>query len=120
MRERKEKRPCPAKICDYVFTIDDMQCVAGSVGDCNRPHFASAGKSQFHTKDLREATVAINNILDKLENSDESRCLAILNTPEGFLLAWVRHDAVSSHSDPDEIRAALKLVSRNRSRSRRH
>jgi hypothetical protein len=111
MTNRQAIDLCGSTCCDYVFIGHILQCVAGTRCDCNRAHFASAKESQFHTKDLREATVAINDILDKLKNSDKSKQLAMLKTPDGFLLAWVGHDGVSSHSHPDKIRAALKLVS---------
>ena len=72
----------------------------------------------FHPSELREATAAINEILDALKsNAPEGKELSFLRIPGGgAMLAWMEHDveipddAVTPTSPVDDIKQAFGLV----------
>jgi hypothetical protein len=72
----------------------------------------------FHPTELREATEAINEILETLRNNaPEGKELSFLRIPGGgAMLAWMEQgveippDAVTPNSPQEEIKQALGLV----------
>jgi hypothetical protein len=66
--------------------------------------------SDFHDKILEEATNKINLILQKTRESrrDKTKCLSILKTEEGLVLAWTKK-GISGYSSDEEICEALGI-----------
>jgi hypothetical protein len=54
-----------------------------------------ANPSTFHDDYLIQATLEINEILQRLPKDPEGRKASFLHTRMGTLLAWVRHGATS-------------------------
>src|SRR4051812_10235441 len=100
----------------WVFTQGKLKCCAGPPDTCHRAEFVEVDDSAFFTEELRAATRRINATLDKISGAaPEGTHLAIIETPDGLLLAWAEFDdelladAVTSNSDPDKIVATLGL-----------
>jgi hypothetical protein len=74
-------------------------------------YLAAERLSNFHDKELAQATKLINTILDGVvkRNKDPKRKLAILLLPEGQFLAWSRYGGVSARSEEAEIYKALGI-----------
>lgn len=109
--------------CSFNFykdaAIDRISCSSGD-GSCFYAELLSPLQSvekAFHDPNLRGATTAINNILNNLRaHAPNGLELCFLRLPDGVMLAWVEQDgpvigtAVTSESDPDEIRLAAGLI----------
>jgi len=107
---------------DNLKTKWNNQC-SGSSGGCLNAFLYSplpSEEREFHSAELREATVQINDILDKLRRSDNRRrTLSFLRVPGGgLMLAWSDHEGklpstgvISSQSSPEEIKHAMGLTS---------
>jgi hypothetical protein len=109
--------------CSYNFykdaAIDRISCSSGD-GSCFYAELLSplqTVEKAFHDTNLRGATTAINNILNNLRpNAPDGLQLCFLRLPDGIMLAWVEQDgpivgeAITSDSDPDEIRLAAGLI----------
>src|SRR5215212_1791851 len=67
--------------------------------------------SNFHDDELAECTAEINEILSRVASNNENaeRELSLLETPQGFCLAWVtpRDDLVTGNSGAAEIDKAF-------------
>jgi hypothetical protein len=107
---------------NFKKVIWNNQC-SGSSGGCLVSDLYSplpSEEREFHPEELRDATVQINGILEKLRRSDKGRrTLSFLRVPGGgLMLAWSDHEGklpstgvINSESSPDEIKHAMGLTS---------
>ena len=108
--------------CDYNLSQDFMVSVCGpGGGGCVSAKLYSPLQTEdraFHPNDLRQATIAINAILDLLRNNaQDDRELSFLRIPGGgAMLAWMSHgvdmpaDPITPNSEPYAIKQAFGLV----------
>lgn len=107
-------RDCSGKTCGYAAFDGELGCVDG--GNYFVAKMLNANKSKFHDAALAEATSKINEVLSSIEDPKDGRTLAMLHTPYGSMLAWVRHDlevpkyAVTGENPKEDHRAALGLI----------
>lgn len=105
-------RPCAAGACGWGYKNRDVGCDGGN-GSCVSAYFIGANESDFHPRELEEATMRIKQILDPLAAAAPAgRTLSLLQTPFGTVLAYVKHGeyAVTSESADEEIVDALGLI----------
>jgi hypothetical protein len=128
----KERRRAPIMLnqtsvvcdpCDYNLSLDYSLSVCGPGGGGCVPAtlFSPLETEQraFHPSDLRQATIAINAILDLLRNNaPEGQELSFLRVPGGgAILAWVNHgidipdNPITPDSPANLIKQAFGLVS---------
>ena len=108
-------RDCVGTNCDWANGKNGQQCVAGS-GGCPPGHLCEAEESDFHDKNLQDATKKINRILGNIPPDPKGRKLSLCETSYGPLLAWVKHSSkaptgkVVTRRDSDAaVAKALKL-----------
>src|SRR4051794_12986448 len=95
---------CVSKSCGWNAFTKDVGCSSGN-DSCLMAEFLTANESDFHTAELKEATDEIRKIIAGIRK-ERGRKLALLSTPFGVLLAWVRHDikipagAITKESSP--------------------
>jgi hypothetical protein len=116
--KKKKSGPtaCIGPNCDWVNGgKKGQQCVEGS-GGCQQAHFCEADESDFHDKNLQEATKKMNRILGKIPPDSKGRKLSFCETNMGTFLAWVDHGAkvpkgrvVTRRDDDATVAKALKL-----------
>ena len=106
---------CVGPNCDWVNGGKTQQCVDG-LGGCQQPHFCEADESDFHDKNLQEATKKINRILARIPEDPKGRKLRFCATNMGTFLAWVEHRGkpikgkqVTRRDDDKTVAKALKL-----------
>jgi hypothetical protein len=82
-----------------------VTCFSDPSGKCKVLLTPATGLSKIHDDQLAVATKQINSILEntKAANKDASKCLAILDTPKGLLLAWVSEGMSATDEDEDEL-----------------
>ncbi|MGB7069448.1 MAG: hypothetical protein WBD22_08120 [Pyrinomonadaceae bacterium] len=92
-----------------------MDCMPGS-GTCTGAKMLKAADSDFHPKELQDAAMAIQKVLDGI-TSQKDRKLSFLSTRFGVLLAWAEHNVVQPTDTPvtaassdQEIIDALGLI----------
>ena len=108
------ERDCSGKTCGYAAFAGELGCVDG--GNYFHAEMLRAKESNFHDAALAKATSQINEVLASIEIPDDGRTLALLHTPYGSMLAWVRHDlkipgdAVTGESPKEDHYAALGLI----------
>ena len=106
-------RNCSGTECGYAAFSGEVACVAG--GNYFTAYMLNAKESNFHDATLIKATSDINGMLAKIEIPD-GKTLAMLHTPYGSMLAWVRHDlpvptdAVTGDSPKKDHIEALGLI----------
>jgi len=104
---------CSGRRCGYAAFSGELGCVDG--GNYFNAEMLRAKESNFHDAALAKATGQINEILGSIE-IPEGKTLALLHTPYGSMLAWVRHDleipedAVTVDSPKEDHAAALGLI----------
>ena len=83
---------------------------------CFHAKLAKAEHSEFHDKQLAEATEQITMIMDSLKDP-KGRKLSLLATEAGMMLAWVDHGAtgdgsepVRASDDPEKVLKALRII----------
>jgi hypothetical protein len=110
----ERSRDCSGKTCGYAAFDGELGCVDG--GNYFNAKMLSAKESKFHDAALANATSKINEVLSSIEDPKDGRTLALLHTPYGSMLAWVRHDvkvpknAVTCDSPKEDHLAALGLI----------
>jgi hypothetical protein len=106
-------RDCSGKTCGYAAFSGELACVDG--GNYFNAEMLRAKESNFHDAALAKATSQINEVLASID-IPEGKTLAMLHTPYGSMLAWVRHDlkvpedAVTVDSAKEDHFAALGLI----------
>lgn len=108
---------------NHTWALSDGQVVARHAGGPHRTAgFVSAARlTDHHDQELADLTGELNTLFMRHLTHGDGRELAVLYTPDGFFLAWVRGqddttrdvDAgtdVGSDSDDDAIRDALGLA----------
>ena len=106
---------CLDSLCDYNAAVGRVACVGGG-GGYARAIARDASLSDFYDVNLRDATYAMRKILGRIPQDERGRVLALLNTRNGFLLAWVEHSdeepepGVTVSNSEEEIARALGLV----------
>jgi len=106
---------CVDSLCDYSAARGRIACVGGG-GGYARAIARDASLSDFYDETLRDASYAIGEILEGIPPDDDGRILALLNTRNGFLLAWVEHSdeepepGITIANSEEEIAKALGLV----------
>lgn len=92
-------------------------CMNGT-SSCFHAKLAKAEQSEFHDKQLADATEQITKILDSLKDG-KGRKLSLLATDAGMMLAWVNHDdidvgdgsePVRGSDDPEKVLKALRII----------
>jgi hypothetical protein len=107
-------RDCSGKTCGYAAFSGEIGCVDG--GNYFHAEMLRAKESNFHDAALAKATSQINEILASIDVPEDGRALALLHTPYGSMLAWVRHDlkipddAVTADSPKEAHYAELGLI----------
>lgn len=107
-------RDCSGKTCGYAAFSGELGCTDG--GNYFTAMLLRANESNFHDATLVKATAQINEILESIPKDENGRRLALLHTPIGTMLAWVRHDlpipkdAVTAENSDEELIAALGLI----------
>jgi hypothetical protein len=106
-------RDCSGSDCGYAAFSGEIACVAGD--NYFNASLLNAKESNFNDAVLIKATSDVNEILAKIEIPD-GKTLALLHTPYGSMLAWVRHDltvpsdAVTRDSPKEDHKKALGLI----------
>jgi hypothetical protein len=91
-------------ICDYEDPRDDCKVLTkGFLGVTERGVF-----TPFHDEQLEQATLALNAMIAKM-HPPEGQALAILNTPDGPFLAWVKEVGIGSADLRERIEEGLGI-----------
>jgi hypothetical protein len=110
-------QPCSSDCSWQIADDGNPACTSSATPDCDIARLLEAEESDFHCKQIIEATQAINSILQQIPADSAGRSLSFLHTNMGTVLAWVEHgseavdNAVTSADDNDTVAAALKLKS---------
>lgn len=105
---------CTGKVCGFAAFTKEISCT-GRNGSCWTASLLEADESPFHDKALQEATAIIRKTLDAIPKNREGRQLSFVHTPQGTLLAWVKHEetapggGVGYHDDPSELAKILRI-----------
>ena len=101
--------------CDFNVANEEASCSEGG-NSCSQAILLTAEPSIFHDDYLIQATLEINEILQRLPKDPEGRKASFLHTRMGTLLAWVRHGAtdvppgaVTAKNDDATIAKALGI-----------
>src|SRR5262245_28170990 len=81
-------KDCLGRRCEWVQSAKNVECTDGT-GACTQPQFCEADESNFHDKNLQEATKKLNRILARIPADPKGRRLSFLDTNMGTFLAWV-------------------------------
>lgn len=106
---------CLDSLCDYSAALGRIACVGGG-GGYARAIVRDASLSDFYDQTLRDASYQIREILSRIPKDADGRMLAMLNTRQGFLLAWVEHSdeepepGITIANSEEEIARALGLI----------
>lgn len=90
----------------WMMIEDTVHCFKSTDDLCKVASLRKAKLSAFHDKALMKATEQINALLVDVEKSNESpdRKLALLDTGDGLLLAWVQCSGDGAR-EPEAIKA---------------
>jgi len=108
---------CSGRDCEFKAFYTKVACMDGT-RSCFSAKLAKASESEFHDKQLIEATEQITKILDSLKD-EKGRKLSLLATDAGMMLAWVNHDdidegdgsePVRGNDDPEKVLKALRII----------
>lgn len=116
-KPKKPKLPEPKTVYDYLVDPKSpiAHCFVSTNDMCTVARLWEGDQSDFHDRELQNATAEINKILDRVEgdNEDAAREMGFLTFQNRLMLAWTRHDALVGSSDDDRVVAkALKIVNR--------
>jgi hypothetical protein len=108
-------KDCVGSACEWAQVGKGIECTDGN-GGCSQPHFCEAEESNFHDKNLQEATKKLNRILARIPADPKGRRLSFCETNFGTLLAWVERGGkpakgkvVKERDDDKTVAKALKL-----------
>lgn len=108
---------CTGRKCEYMVFATSVDCENGE-SFCFNAKLSKAQESEFHDKQLVEATEQITKILDSLKD-EKGRKLSLLATDAGMMLAWVEHgetvkgdgsEPVRATDDPEKVLKALRII----------
>lgn len=108
---------CTGRDCEFNAYYTKVVCLDGT-RSCFYAKLAKANESEFHDKQLIEATEQITKILDSLKD-EKGRRLSLLATDAGMMLAWVNHDEtvkgdgsepVRATDAPEKVLKALRII----------
>ena len=109
--QKRKPKPKPEEtVYDWQLEPQGVLRFASNTKRCFVEELVSGKLSDFHDKQLEEATNKINLVLRKTRESkrDKTKCLSILKTKQGLSLAWTKK-AVSPFSSEKEICEALGI-----------